>query len=58
MSEMPIEIPNQEKISTVTILLKLLKKVDLSSLCIGNSDTKFFSVRDRRNGKFLDQSGK
>ena len=58
VSEMPIEIPNQEKISTVTILLKLLKKVDSSSLCIGNPDTKFFSVRDRRNGKFLDQSGK
>ena len=42
----------------IAMFLEVLQKFDSCSLCIGNPDAKFESVRDRRRGKFLDQSGK
>ena len=39
-------------------VLLLLKGIDGSSLCVGNSDDRFSELVDARKGKFLDKYGK
>ena len=66
VDQIPICLPSnsllnfhEKEITSLTSLIRLLKNVDQSQqLCIGNPDAKFFLIRDRRKGKFLDQSGK
>ncbi len=65
ISEIPICLPNgrlldfcaDKLIINASIFLRLLHTIEKSRLCIGNPDDRFFSARDHRNGKFMDQSG-
>ena len=47
-----------ERIDSVSYVWKLLSNIDKSQLCIGSPDEKFYQIKERRNGKFFDQSGK
>ncbi len=59
INQYQIDLPNDSfcKITSVTTFIQLLTAIEKSHLCIGNPDDKFYSVRDIRKGKFLDQSG-
>ena len=45
-------------VSDVSKLKSLLEKVNDSITCIGHPDTKFQTLVQSRNGKFLNRSGK
>ena len=46
---------SEEDLDTCDKVVKLLSKAEQSRLCIGNPDTKFDEIRDRRKGKFVSQ---
>ncbi len=38
-------------------VMKMLSEIELGRLCIGNLEEKFYEIRDRRKGKFVDRLG-
>lgn len=43
---------------SVESVIRVLRVLDGSKLCVGNSDAKFSRLIERRNGKFMDNSSK
>ena len=54
VNEAQIQIPNEDDtVSTIPQLLKLLQKFEYSALCVGNPDAKFKSICERRKGSLV-----
>ena len=46
------------KLSSVDAVVELLSALNQSGFCVGNSDSKFMQLTERRKGVFKDQLGK